>query len=128
MDIDLENIATILRYALIILAICLSLASGFIAYLKGIKNSKLTKALSEAEQREELWDYMVEEIENAEDTAKLLQTENTSEWKKNTVLKNITLYAKGQGYSWYDKEEWSLEIDNYVKGTKKVNFTQSSVN
>lgn len=128
MDIGVENIETILRYFVIIIAITVSLVGSILAFIKGRKNRELTKALTEAEQRDDLWDYMVDEIENAESTAILLITENKSEWKKNTVLKNVTLYAKGQGYSWFNKEEWSKSIDDYVKGTKNVNFTESSGN
>ena len=120
----IEIVVTVLRYATMAMLLAISLASGVMAYLKGKSNRHLTKALSQAEQRDDLRSYMIEEIEGAESTSKMFQITDTAEWKKATVLKNVTLYAKGQGYSWYDKEEWSTKIDDYVKGTKKVNFTQ----
>lgn len=124
MGAKVETIVTILRILVLCFLALISLATGIIAYIRGKNNSRLTKSLSESEQREDLRKYMIEEIESAESTAKMFQTSNTADWKKMTVLKNVTLYAKGQGYGWYDKDEWSENIDNYVKGTKLVNFTK----
>ena len=110
---------------ILLLAILYGTASGLWAYFSGRSKRKITKALSQVEQQEDLRQQMVAEIESAETTAKLFGVKtDTATWKKSTVLKNVTLYAKGQGYSWYNEEEWSVKIDEYVKGTKRVNFTQ----
>lgn len=112
-----------------ILSVGYGVASGVIAFVQGRRKRKATQGLTQAEQREDLRNQMIEEIESAESTAKLFpKTANVKAWKKDTVLKNITLYAKGQGYGWYDREEWSIKIDDYVKSTKKVNFNGSSAN
>lgn len=117
------------RLIITLLAIVYGLVSGIVSFIRGKRNSNTAKALSQVEQREGLRRYMVNEIEVAERTA-ILFPENfdKGKWKKDTVLRNVTLYAKGQGYSWYNEKEMSDEIDAYVEGTKKVNFIESSGN
>lgn len=117
------------RLIITLLAIVYGLVSSIVSFIRGKRNSNTAKALSQVEQRDELRRYMINEIEVAERTATLFsENMDKGKWKKDTVLRNVTLYAKGQGYSWYNQEEMSNEIDTYVEGTKKVNFTESSGN
>ena len=105
-------------------AVCTILSSA-IAFFKGKGKKAETKKLTEVEQREDLRRQMVDEIKVTENQAKMfnmaMPKSEISKWKHSTVIKNLHLYALGNGYNWFDKEEWSNKIIEFVEDTKQVN-------
>lgn len=102
----------------------LSIVGGFCAYLKGRGKRKITSKLSQVEQENDLWDYMVSQIKRTETKSKFLKgtmsKEELSKYKKEEVLEKLELYAKGNQYMWYSPSVWSGEIDKYLEDAKTV--------
>ena len=92
--------------------------STVFAVVKGLSARKKNSSKTEAEQRNDLHTYMVKTCGGKEVMSKLMTTMNKDEkskWKKTEVLRELGLYARSCGYSWYVEEEWNKKIDEYVK-------------
>lgn len=102
----------------------LSVVGGLCAYIKGRSKRKITSKLSQVEQENDLWDYMVVQIKRTETKSKFLKgtmsKEELSKYKKEEVLEKLELYAKGNQYTWFTQSVWSKEIDSYLDDAKQV--------
>lgn len=103
---------------LYLLPLAVSLVSTIIAIIKGLTSKKRNKSLSEVEQRNDLFNYMVSEAIRVEQFAQFLKNSMTKdvlrEWKKTEVLKNLSLYASANSYTWYIKSEWEQQLTDYI--------------
>ena len=67
---------------------------------------------------------MVSECVRVEQFAQFLKQSMTkellSEWKKTEVLKNLSLYASANSYTWFDKSEWEQELTEYISNANAV--------
>ena len=106
----------------IIVAISLAvveMATALVAIFKGLIGSKTKRKLSQLEQENDLWDYMVDECSNIEGFARVIKNSMTKEqladYKHSTVMKNLKLYAKANGYEWFNDGVWSQYLVDYIK-------------
>lgn len=103
---------------LYLIPLVVSFISTIIAIIKGLNSKKRNKSLSEVEQRNDLFNFMVSEAIRVEQFAQFLKNSMTKEvlreWKKTEALKNISLYAKANGYTWYNKSEWEQQLTDYI--------------
>ena len=97
---------------------------AIIAIAKGLAKRRTTKELNKAEQEKDMRKYMISECGTIEQFSKLLKNAMTKEelanYKRSTVLKNMYLYAKANGYSWYDEDVWGNELTEYINGANIV--------
>ena len=95
-----------------------------VAIIKGLFNRKTKARLSQLEQENDLWDYMVAECSNMEGFARVIKNsmtkEQLAEYKHTTVMKNIKLYAKANGYGWFNEGVWSQYLTDYIKEVNKA--------
>ena len=95
-----------------------SIVGGTIAFVKGIFSKKTTKNLTETQQKEDLYQEMIDQIKSTEQFSVFLKNSMTkqqlSNWKKNEVLKNVSLYAASNGYGWFVRNEWEEKIVCYI--------------
>lgn len=110
--------------AVSILLATISIVSTVIAIVKGLKKRKAMKEKTQAEQELDLKQFMVNEcvsVENVSTRFKTVMTkEELSAYKRDTVLKNITLYAKACGYSWYNNGVWLQYLNDYIAECNSV--------
>lgn len=119
-----------------ILLIAVQILTAIVAVVKGLTKRKTSKHLSKVEQENDLYDYMVNETANMERFAKVIKNSMTkdelSKYKRDTVMKNMTLYARANGYSWYDESVWGNELTKYIEQANatagKVTAVKSSAN
>ena len=97
---------------------------AIIAIVKGLAKRKATKNLTIAEQEKDMRKYMIDECSSVESFSKILKgamsKQELSDYKRNTVLKNMELYAKANGYTWYNSDVWGNELTEYIKGANIV--------
>lgn len=111
----------------IIIALALAvfeLITATVAIAKGLFNKKTKAKLTQLEQENDLWDYMVDECSNMEGFARVIKNsmskEQLAEYKHTTVMKNIKLYAKANGYEWFNEGVWSQYLTDYIKEVNKA--------
>ena len=96
-----------------------SLISFVVSIVKGLSKRKTTKLLTQTEQENDLYDYMVGQTIQVERFSKIIERsmtkEELSKYKRDTVMSNITLYAKANGYSWFNSGVWSDELTKYIE-------------
>ena len=102
-----------------LLAILFSIVSSIIGLVKGKNKKKTSNKLTQAEQENDLFNYMVEQTIQVERFSKLIKNsmskEELSKYKRDTVLNNITLYAQANGYSWYNSGVWADNLTKYIE-------------
>ena len=93
-------------------------------YIVGRKNRKIKSKLTTVEQEQDLYNKMVEECIKVQKFSKFLKNsmtkENLANYKHNTVLENIRVYALACGYTWYHEDNWSDKINEYIKNSKEI--------
>lgn len=111
----------------IIVALALAvfeLITATVAIAKGLFTKKTKAKLTQLEQENDLWDYMVDECSNMEGFARVIKNsmskEQLAEYKHTTVMKNIKLYAKANGYEWFNEGVWSQYLTDYIKEVNKA--------
>ena len=95
-----------------------------VALIKGKTTKKTKGELTVSEQKQDLNNYMVGECSNVEQFSLFLKSSMTKEqlsaYKRNTVLRNMKMYAMAQGYSWYDENVAQMELENYISNANAV--------
>lgn len=101
-----------------VIGILLSVVSSIVAVCKGKSTSKAKSKLTQVEQENDVYDYMVSECSRVEVFSAFLKNsmskEQLSEYKKNEVLKNVGLYAQSKGYTWYSKAIAEKDLEDYI--------------
>lgn len=109
---------TTLKIIIFALSCLFSLFGTLSAIYNGLKKRKTTKALTEGQQWDDVRRFMVNECSRVERFSKFLKNSMSktelSDYKKTEVLKNLALYAKANGYSWYNHTVWELELKEYI--------------
>lgn len=102
----------------IFIAFLFSFVTSLVAFIRGLSNRKVNKKFTQTEQENDLYDYMVGECIQIERFSKIIKNsmtkEELSEYKRKSVLSNISLYAKANSYDWYNSEVWANELDDYI--------------
>lgn len=95
----------------------LSLAYALTIYCLARGKRKVKAKLTEQEQREDLYNFMVKTIKKTEAFSLMVSFVNKqdkSAWKQNEVLDKMLMYANGCGYRWYDNCVGTAMINEYI--------------
>lgn len=113
------DIEKVIKIVFLIVACLFSIYTSVMAIVKGLSKRKTTKALTQVEQENDLYDYMVNQTIQVESFSKIIANSMTKEelsvYKRNTVINNMTLYAKANGYLWYDSDVWGGKLTTYIE-------------
>ena len=110
-----------------------ALCSTVVAFVKGFKKRKVMKNCTQIEQENDLYAYMVNECVSIEKVStrfkSVMSKDELAEYKRSTVIKNMTLYSKACGYSWYNVGVWTQKLNDYITECNSVaGKKQASVN
>lgn len=115
----------------IVLAV-FEIVTAIVAVVKGLKNRKTSQRLSQVEQENDLYNYMVSQCSDMERFARVIKgsmsKSELAEYKRSQVMKNITLYAKANGYIWYCESVWATELEEYISSANAVSGKITATN
>ena len=106
------------KLCIFLILVVVEIIMTIVAVVKGLYKRKVTLKLSRTEQEIDMSNYMIDECSTVETFSKFLKQsmskQELSEYKRNTVLKNMKMYAKANGYTWYNEGVWGDTLTNYI--------------
>ena len=107
------------QYGGFLVAGIVSVGSSIWSFISGKSKKNKNKALTQKEQEIDLDNFMVDECSRVESFSSFLKSSmnkaQLSEWKKTEVLKNVTMYALANSYSWYNKGVYEDKLAKYIE-------------
>ena len=104
-------------------AVC-TLVGLIVAYVKGTNKKKAVNALTEKEQKDMLYSYMLEEAKKAQRKSKFFQPtmskQEVANEKRESVMEKVTMYARGANFTWYDENEWNEKLTKLLSDAKEL--------
>lgn len=126
----------VIRIVCFFVALFFSLVSSIVALTRGFSKRKSLRQLTQLEQENDLFNYLIEQTVQVESFSKIIEKsmskEELSKYKRETVMNNITLYAKANGYMWYNRGVWADKLTEYIdranSSAGKTSRTNATVN